>query len=94
MKVRAIKLGFYRGSRKYPGDVFEMPEADKRLPKWVQPAEMNYEEMPDETKRGFLAALQTGGPKRAGTPPVKTIDNPFGTSDQVTGFEDKADDLV
>ncbi len=94
MRVRAVKTGFYGASRKYPGDVFEMPEADKKLPRWVQPADMEYEEMPDEEKRAFLAAQQTAGPKRPGTPEAKRVSNPFGNSDNVTGFEDPSEKLV
>lgn len=29
MKVKAIKLGFYGGSRRRPGEVFEVPDALK-----------------------------------------------------------------
>jgi hypothetical protein len=37
MQVTATKTGFYDGSRRRPGDVFDMPEG-KKLPSWVVPS--------------------------------------------------------
>lgn len=36
MKVRATKLGFFKG-RRYPGDTFEVPDTWKA--KWTEPVE-------------------------------------------------------
>jgi hypothetical protein len=36
MKVRAIKLGYFKG-RRYPGDTFDVPENWKA--KWTEPAD-------------------------------------------------------
>jgi hypothetical protein len=38
MKVRATQLGFYNGSRKRPGDVFDIPDGAK-IGSWFVPAD-------------------------------------------------------
>lgn len=37
MKVRATQLGFYGGSRRRPGDVFDVKENE--LGRWMEPVE-------------------------------------------------------
>lgn len=97
MRVVVIKMGFYKGSRRRPGDEFEMLEVDetKKLPKWVQPADMPLAEMPSEEKRAYLAALAQAGPKRKGTDAIRRVTNPFATdSDPGPGPADDSDKLV
>lgn len=81
MLVRAIKMGFYRGSRKRPGEEFDMTELDgekpMKLPRWVQPAAMEITDMPDEEQRAYGAAKASAGPKRAGTTAIKRVMNAF-----------------
>ena len=74
MRVVAIKMGSYNGSRRRLGDVFEMPEADKKMPAWVQPADRELPKLVDDHARALAAAITTAGPKRPNTPPIKTDD--------------------
>lgn len=48
MKVKAKAVGFYGGSRRYPGDVFEVPNNTK-LGKWLEPIDGG--EKPSKTAR-------------------------------------------
>ncbi len=66
MRVRAIRQGFYRGSRRRPGVEFDMPEADKCMPRWVQPIAEPKAVIKSDEERAIDAARATAGPKRAG----------------------------
>jgi len=73
MRVVAVALGFYKGSRRRPGEVFEMPEADARLPRWVQPANDPLPEAKSEHAKTVDAVIASAGPKKVGTPPPKIV---------------------
>ena len=64
VKVVAIKMGFYNGSRRRIGEVFEMPEADKKMPAWVQPVDAPLPKLVPEHERAAAAAFTAAGPKR------------------------------
>lgn len=92
MLVRATKMGFYRGSRKRPGAEFDMTELDGenpiKLPKWVQPADIDAADMPDEEQRAYGAAKAAAGPKRKGTTAIKRVMNAFANTSGGTDSED------
>lgn len=71
MWVRALRQGFYRGSRVRPGAEFEMPEADKNMPRWVQPANEPKQKIKSDAERARDAAIATAGPKREGVIAVR-----------------------
>ena len=84
MKVVATRLGFYNGSLRQAGDRFDMPEANKKMPAWVQPADQELPHLMDDNTRNTAAAITSGGPKRVNTPAPRV---------DVQG-EPHADDLV
>jgi hypothetical protein len=49
MKVKASQIGFYGGSRRRPGEVFEVPEGFKG--KWFQPVQAEQEPAAPEAAR-------------------------------------------
>lgn len=55
MKVKAIKLGFYGGSRRRPGEVFEVPETIKGS--WFVPVETPADPVPEVAKRSRKAKV-------------------------------------
>lgn len=71
MRVIALKQGFYKGARRRPGVEFEMPEADKRMPRWVRPASLPAPKIKSEEEKALDAARATAGPKRAGVAAVR-----------------------
>ena len=75
MKVVAIKMGFYNGSRRRVGEVFDMPEADKRMPAWVQPSDKPVPALAAEHTRNTAAALAANGPKRPVVPAPASTDD-------------------
>lgn len=71
MLVIATRQGFYKGSRRRAGVKFEMPEADKKMPRWVQPANEPLAPIKSDSDKALDAIRATAGPKRAGVAAVR-----------------------
>ena len=67
MKVVAIAMGFYNGHRVRIGTKFEMPEADAKMPRWVQPADKPLPKGLLDSEKNAAAAIAAAGPKRPKT---------------------------
>lgn len=55
MKVEVVKLGFYGGSRRRPGEVFEVPDTIKGS--WFVPVETPADTAPEVAKRSRKAKV-------------------------------------
>lgn len=61
MKVRATKLGYYKG-RRYPGDTFYVPDSWKA--KWTEPADAPIAEQLVEEEPDTLGKVQRRNAKK------------------------------
>jgi hypothetical protein len=79
MRVIALEMGFYNGSRQRPGSEFDMnPLPDGSLPKWVVAADDNSRveiarNAARAAQRDFDAMVAAAGPKRGGRPGVTRV---------------------